>query len=64
MPEQVPALVSTEWLASRLGTPGLVIADATYHLPNTGREAAAEYLVANPETEKKLIEAIKTKIRG
>lgn len=29
-----------------------------------GREAAAEHLVANPETEKKLIEQIKAKIRG
>lgn len=43
MPEQVPALVSTEWLAARLGAPGIVVADATYHLPNTGREAGPEY---------------------
>lgn len=47
MPEQVPALVSTEWLAARIGAPGIVIADATYHLPNTGREAGSEYQAAH-----------------
>ncbi|HEX2792932.1 MAG TPA: sulfurtransferase [Croceicoccus sp.] len=42
-------LVSTEWLAGRLGLaggggdPGLVVLDASYHLADTGRDAAAEY---------------------
>lgn len=36
-------LVSTEWLAAELGAPDLRIADATYFLPGTGRDARAEY---------------------
>ena len=36
-------LVSTEWLASRLGQPGLVVLDASAHLPAAGRDAAAEF---------------------
>lgn len=36
-------LVSTEWLADNLGTPGLRILDATAFLPGTPRDAAAEY---------------------
>ncbi|MBL8702564.1 MAG: 3-mercaptopyruvate sulfurtransferase [Alphaproteobacteria bacterium] len=47
MSQPVPPLVSTEWLASRLGTSGLVVADATYHLPNTGRDGRAEHLQAH-----------------
>ena len=39
----VPSLVSTEWLADRLGKPGIVVLDATYHLPNVPRDARAEY---------------------
>ena len=34
-------LVSTEWLAAQLGTPGLVLFDATKYLPNEGKDAAA-----------------------
>lgn len=36
-------LVSTEWLASHLGHPELVILDASLHLPASGRHARAEY---------------------
>lgn len=36
-------LVSTEWLAENLGASDLRIVDATYFLPEVGRDAAAEY---------------------
>jgi thiosulfate/3-mercaptopyruvate sulfurtransferase len=39
----LPALVSTAWLARRLGTPGLRVLDASWYLPSAGRDAAAEY---------------------
>ena len=38
------ALVSTEWLARHLTAPDIRIVDATYHLPQAGRDARAEYL--------------------
>ena len=38
-----PSLVSCEWLATRLGAPGLVVLDASYHLPAAARDAAAEF---------------------
>lgn len=47
MTQDVPPLVSTEWLASRLGSRGLVVADSSYHLPNTGRDGRAEYMAAH-----------------
>lgn len=37
------SLVSTEWLANEMGASDLRIVDATVHLPDTGRDAAAEY---------------------
>ena len=37
------SLVSTEWLANELGASDLRIVDASWHLPDTGRDAAAEY---------------------
>lgn len=40
---EVSSLVSTHWLAERLGQPGIAIIDATYHLPNVPRDARAEY---------------------
>lgn len=40
-------LVSTDWLAERLGEPGLVVIDASAHLPEAGREARAEFAVAH-----------------
>jgi thiosulfate/3-mercaptopyruvate sulfurtransferase len=41
--EALPALVSTAWLARRLGAPGLRVLDASWYLPSAGRDAAAEY---------------------
>jgi thiosulfate/3-mercaptopyruvate sulfurtransferase len=35
--------VSTDWLAAHLGEPGLAIIDASWHLPPTGRNGAAEF---------------------
>ena len=36
-------LVSTEWLAARLGSDDIVLLDATMHLPDSGRDARAEF---------------------
>ncbi|MGH7526652.1 MAG: 3-mercaptopyruvate sulfurtransferase [Gemmatimonadales bacterium] len=44
MSEPLPALVSTEWLASRLGHPRLRVVDGSCYLPTSGRNPAAEYL--------------------
>ncbi|WP_370187518.1 sulfurtransferase [Qipengyuania sp.] len=41
------SLVSTQWLADRLGTDGLVVLDATMHLPDSPRNAAAEFEAAH-----------------
>jgi thiosulfate/3-mercaptopyruvate sulfurtransferase len=38
-----PWLVSTDWLASRLRTPDLVVIDGSFYLPAHKRDAAAEY---------------------
>ncbi len=40
-------LVSTEWLAARLGSPDLVVVDGSYHLPVGERDAQAEYLAGH-----------------
>jgi thiosulfate/3-mercaptopyruvate sulfurtransferase len=40
-------LVRTDWLAANLRAPGLVILDASFYLPATGRDAAAEYLAGH-----------------
>ena len=40
-------LVSTEWLAQRLGEPGLVVIDASAHLPDASRDARAEFEAAH-----------------
>jgi thiosulfate/3-mercaptopyruvate sulfurtransferase len=40
-------LVSTEWLAAHLGAPDLVVFDATYYLPNEGKDGRAEYEAAH-----------------
>lgn len=37
-------VVSTEWLASRLEAPDIVVLDASWHLPTARRDAKAEYL--------------------
>ncbi len=36
-------LVSTEWLAAHLGAPDLRILDASWHMPDSGRDARREY---------------------
>jgi thiosulfate/3-mercaptopyruvate sulfurtransferase len=43
-------LVSTEWLAERLGEPGLHVLDASSHLPSVGRNAKAEFLAGHIPT--------------
>jgi thiosulfate/3-mercaptopyruvate sulfurtransferase len=43
----LPGLVSTEWLAGRLGQAGLRVLDASWYLPNAGRDARAEYLAGH-----------------
>ncbi|HEX6105809.1 MAG TPA: 3-mercaptopyruvate sulfurtransferase [Gemmatimonadales bacterium] len=42
-----PALVSTEWLAGRLGRPGLVVVDGSWYLPGSGRDPGVEYLACH-----------------
>jgi thiosulfate/3-mercaptopyruvate sulfurtransferase len=41
------SLVSTRWLADQLGADDLVVLDATMHLPDNPRDAAAEYTAAH-----------------
>ncbi len=36
-------LVSTQWLADRLDAPDIVVVDASYYLPDAGRDGRAEY---------------------
>ncbi len=40
-------LVSTAWLEQHLGDPDLIVLDATYYLPNEGRDARAEFGAAH-----------------
>jgi thiosulfate/3-mercaptopyruvate sulfurtransferase len=42
-----PGLVSTVWLAGRLGQAGLRVLDASWYLPTAGRDAHAEYLAGH-----------------
>jgi thiosulfate/3-mercaptopyruvate sulfurtransferase len=41
------ALVRTDWLAERLGEPGIRPVDASWHMPATGRDPHAEFLSAH-----------------
>lgn len=41
------SLVSTEWLAANIGAPDLIVLDASAHLPDAQRDAAAEYAKAH-----------------
>ena len=41
------SLVTTQWLANEIGACDLRIVDASQHLPDTGRDARAEYLGAH-----------------
>jgi thiosulfate/3-mercaptopyruvate sulfurtransferase len=45
--DRLPALVSTEWLASRLGSPGLRILDGSWYLPGSTRDPAAEHVAGH-----------------
>jgi len=47
MPEAVPLLVDPLWLKARLGDVDLVVLDASYRLPNEGRDAAADFRAAH-----------------
>lgn len=40
-------LVTTAWLADNLASPDLVVLDASSHLPDAGRDAAAEFALAH-----------------
>src|SRR5262245_58546740 len=40
-------LVSTEWLAARLGAPDTVAVDGSFYLPTLKRDATAEYLAGH-----------------
>lgn len=39
----LPLVVSTEWLAANLRTSGVRVIDASWYLPDSGRDPAAEY---------------------
>jgi thiosulfate/3-mercaptopyruvate sulfurtransferase len=41
------SLVSTQWLAEHLRDPDLVVVDASWHMPSTGRSGRDEYLAAH-----------------
>ncbi len=47
MNDPVPPLVSTDWLAARLGAPGLVVVDGSFHLPAEKRDARVEHSAAH-----------------
>src|SRR2546422_11573840 len=50
MPHEHPSsrwLVSTDWLAARLGAPEMVVVDGSFYLPAMQRDAAAEYLAGH-----------------
>jgi thiosulfate/3-mercaptopyruvate sulfurtransferase len=40
-------LMSTDWLAARLGAPDLAVVDASFYLPALKRDAGAEYLAGH-----------------
>lgn len=42
-PDQPAPVVSTEWLAARLGRPELRVIDGSWYLPTMGRDAATEF---------------------
>jgi thiosulfate/3-mercaptopyruvate sulfurtransferase len=47
MSKTFPILVSTDWLAERLGAAGLVVLDASYHLPAAKRDAKRDFAQAH-----------------
>ena len=44
MTDRTDRLVSTDWLADRLGDPGVAIVDASWYLPAQNRDPRAEFL--------------------
>jgi thiosulfate/3-mercaptopyruvate sulfurtransferase len=44
MTEQKSWLTETDWLASEIEAPDIVIIDGSWHMPNEGRDARADYL--------------------
>ena len=46
-PRAPGALVSTEWLAARLGHPRLVVLDGSWHMPQLKRDAREEFAAAH-----------------
>ena len=47
MSTPLPAVVTTEWLAARLGEPDLCVLDGTWHMPQLRRDARAEFVQAH-----------------
>jgi len=47
MGDDPEVLVSPEWLAARLGKPGLRVLDGSWYLPDQGRDARAEHAAAH-----------------
>jgi thiosulfate/3-mercaptopyruvate sulfurtransferase len=47
MTTPLPTIVSTEWLAKRLGEPDLRVLDGTWHMPQLKRDAQAEFVAAH-----------------
>lgn len=45
--DEMGALVTTEWLAARLGDPAIRIVDGSWYLPTQSRDPVAEYLAAH-----------------
>lgn len=45
--DALPPLVDAPWLSDRLHEPGLRLADASWHLPGSGRDAAVEFRQAH-----------------
>ena len=46
-PPASEALVTTDWLAARLGEPEVVVVDGSFYLPAQNRDARAEYLASH-----------------
>ena len=46
-PPASPNLVTTDWLAARLGEPEIGIVDGSFYLPALKRDAKAEYLAGH-----------------
>ncbi|MEP3050177.1 MAG: sulfurtransferase [Erythrobacter sp.] len=47
MNEVIDNLVSSDWLANALGSEDLIVIDASHHLPDANRNAAAEFIAGH-----------------